>query len=435
MMNVAHGVGTRSDLPVPAELAGAAAGAVLVGSFVVLAMLWQQPRLAGAVAGRDLAGPIGGLLDSTLLRAAARILATSIVMVVCVIGFAGPIEPDRNIAPWLLYVNFWAGLMLLSLVLGPLWHVLNPLRAIHGALAWILQVEPSRGIREVPAWLGLWPAAVSLAAFAWIELASSHASDPRLVATFICVYSGLHVTAATIFGSRWFEQGDGFEVYSSLLGSLAPIGRRSDGHLVARNPMDGLEAITPRPGLVGVVVVLVGTTAFDGLSRSTLWSDNVPTTPLWATAGLAVVIAVVAALYLAGTWRRDPIRVAGRLSIPTAFAHTLVPIAAGYAIAHYFSLVVFDGQKAFILASDPMDSGANLIGTADWTIDYTVVSTVTIAIVQLAVIVLGHVAAAVAAHERSLRLFPPRLALRIQYPMLASMVALTCGAVILVLAP
>ena len=134
-----------------------------------------------------------------------------------------------------------------------------------------------------------------------------------------------------------------------------------------------------------------------------------------------------------GTFRSSrPARAAGSGRSP--FAPTLAPIAAGYAIAHYFSLLVFDGQQAIILASDPMGTGVDLLGTGARAIDYTVVSAGSIALVQLGGIVLGHLVAAVSAHDQAHRLFPARVALRTQYPMLGAMVALTVGAVGLVFA-
>ncbi|MDN5914339.1 MAG: hypothetical protein L0I76_04410 [Pseudonocardia sp.] len=435
MTVLAHGVGTRGDLPVPVELAAAAAGVVLVGTFALLGVLWRTPRLRGADGGSALPRRLAAVLDSRAVRRTLRAVVTLLALAVVGIGFAGPSETPDNLAPWAFYVTFWVGLVPASLLFGPVWRVLNPLRMLHAGLARVLRVDPERGIRDLPHRVGLWPAALSLAAFGWLELVYPEPSDPRIVASFLTGYAVVHLVAATVFGSHWFGRGDGFEVWSGLLGALAPIGRRRDGRLVVRNPLDGLDALRPEPGLVAVVLVLVGTTAFDGLSRSALWSGAVPDSPVWGTVGLAGVTAVVVALYLLGTWRPEPARRSERAPIPVAFAHTIVPIAAGYAVAHYFSLFVFDGQLPFVLASDPFGTGADLFGTAGRAVDYTLVGVGAIAAVQLAAIVLGHVAAAVAAHERAVRLFPPRVALRIQYPMLASMVVLTCGAVALVLAP
>jgi hypothetical protein len=118
-----------------------------------------------------------------------------------------------------------------------------------------------------------------------------------------------------------------------------------------------------------------------------------------------------------------------------AFAHTLVPIAAGYALAHYFSLLVFDGQQTLILASDPFASGLDLLGTAKASIDYSVVSTLTIATVQVTAILLGHLVAAVGAHDRAVRLLAGNTAVHTQYLLVAAMIVLTMGAVGLVFAP
>jgi hypothetical protein len=186
--------------------------------------------------------------------------------------------------------------------------------------------------------------------------------------------------------------------------------------------------------------VLIGTTAYDGLSRTSWWQLTMPTGTVFATLGLSFAMALIGLVFLLGTWSlvapgpapaRGPDSGAPR---PGVFAHTLVPIAAGYAIAHYFSLLVFDGQQTLILAGDPFHRGADLLGLAGHSIDYTVLSTSTIAAVQVTAIVLGHLVAAVGAHDRAVRLLPAGSAVRTQYPLLAAMVALTMGAVGLVFA-
>jgi hypothetical protein len=69
-----------------------------------------------------------------------------------------------------------------------------------------------------------------------------------------------------------------------------------------------------------------------------------------------------------------------------------VPIAAGYAVAHYFSLLLLDGQAPWILASNPFaQPGVDLFGTYGRAVDYTAVSTRTIANVQVSSIVVAHV--------------------------------------------
>jgi hypothetical protein len=441
-MFLAHGVGTRSDLPLPVPLAAIGAGLILVISFAVLAVLWRGPRLS-----RDAGIPLPQMLtrvaDADGTRLLLQAVTLAVGLLVCVIGFLGPADLTRNLAPWAFFVTFWVGLVPASLLLGPVWRVLNPLRLVHAALAATLRVDPDHGVRSLPEAVGYWPAAASLAGYGWFELVYPRHAQPIPTATFITLYAVVHVSAAVVFGRRWFERGDGFEVYSTLLGTLAPLARRHRGRaLVLRNPLHGMDAMPCGPGLVGVVVALVGTTAYDGLSRTSWWWRTLPPGRLVNNAGLICSMLLIALIFLLGTRSLTTPRVvtsgpgtAGGGPRPSAFAHTLVPIAAGYAIAHYFSLLVFDGQQTLILASDPFASGLNLLGTAKGSIDYSVISTSTIAIVQVTAIVLGHLVAAVGAHDRAVRLLPTKTAIRTQYPLVAAMVALTTAAIGLVFAP
>jgi hypothetical protein len=430
-MVLAHGVGTRSDLPVPVGLAAAAAGASLVISFVVLAVLWRRQRRAGE--GAPLPRVVAAVLDGAPVRTALQVTTLFVAAVVILAGLAGLADPAVNLAPWAFYVTFWVGLVPASLLFGPVWRVLNPLRLLHRWLTGTVPVDADRGVLPLPVGVGYWPAAVSLAVFAWFELVFPARAEPAAVAVFLLAYGTVHLSAAVLFGRRWFDRGDGFEVYSALIGALAPLGRRGDGRLVVRNPLDGLAAVPLGPGLVAVVVTLLGSTAYDGLSRTQWWNSVVPPGVATASAGLVVAFVLIGVVYGVGTF--SVVSTGARSGVgPVAFAPTLAPIAAGYAIAHYFSLLVFDGQQAIILASDPMGTGIDLLGTGARVIDYTVVSAGSIALVQLGGIVLGHLVAAVSAHDQAHRLFPTRVALRTQYPMLVAMVALTVGAVGLVFA-
>lgn len=433
-MLLAHGVGTRTDLPVPTWLAASAGGLAVLISFGALTLLWRKPVLGGDAAGWPIPRPIATVLDSTALRLGLRGAATLLSAAVGLIGFFGPQSIHRNLTPWAFYVTFWVGIVPASLSLGPVWRILNPLRMVHAALARLLRLDPQRGLYALPERLGYWPAAASLAAFTYLELVVPERSQPDVVARFILFYAVVHTTAALVFGQRWFSRGDGFEVYSTLLGSLAPLGRRRDGRIVLRSPVDGLETIQPAPGLVAVVVTLVGSTAYDGLSRTSFWQSAIPAGLTAGTVGLACSILLIATVYLLGTWR---VVVPGQRDAPTptTFAHTIVPIAAGYAIAHYFSLLIFDGQQTVILASDPLGRGTDLFGTAHDVINYTLVSTTAIALVQILAIVTGHLIATVSAHDRTMQVLPAAIAVRTQYPLLAVMVTLTIGAVTLVFAP
>jgi len=209
---------------------------------------------------------------------------------------------------------------------------------------------------------------------------------------------------------------------------------------VLRNPLAGLAGLKAEPGLVAVVCVLLGSTAFDGLSRTQGWNNLIIDAgplqnALLGTVGLLLMIAVVAVTFEVATRasqrfrRRDD---AGE-RLDRRFVHSLVPILIGYTVAHYFSLLVFQGQAGYILASDPLDAGWDLFGTADWKVNFLLVSTATIALIQVGAIVTGHVLGVVVAHDRAMATFRGRNKIRGQYLLLTTMVFYTlCGIALLV---
>jgi hypothetical protein len=115
---------------------------------------------------------------------------------------------------------------------------------------------------------------------------------------------------------------------------------------------------------------------------------------------------------------------AGRLA--NEFVHSLVPIALAYVAAHYFTLLLFQGQAMAFLVSDPLGDGSDIFGTADSQIDYTLIGGEATWYFQVAFVVIGHVAALTLAHDRALALYDDaKQAVRSQYWMLAVMVGFT----------
>jgi hypothetical protein len=423
---LAHGLGGRSDLPLPPGYAVAGAALAVIASFVVLGLLWRKPKLS-ADAGRPLPRGVSRVLDSNALRLVAQSAALLLSVAVLAVAFFGPADTGTNLAPWALYITFWCGLVPLSVLFGPVWKVANPLRLLHRGLSRVLPGSP----RPLPAGLGYWPAALWLAGFVWLELVAPGRGDPRTVGALIVAYGVVNLAAAQVYGRAWFARGDGFEVYSTLFGRLSPLGRRArDGAPVVRNPLSGLVGIRPEPGLVAVAVVLVGATAFDGLTRTRAWSGSVDPNSLSAgTLGLAGAIGFVATIYVLALRATAELAAGDRRAMPGIFAPTLVPIALGYTVAHYFSFFLLEGQVTYILASDPFRTGADLFGTAGNRIDYTLVGPTLVAVVQVSAIVVGHVLGTVAAHDKAVALFRPAVERRAQLPVLAVMVVLTCTGV------
>jgi hypothetical protein len=421
---LAHGVGSRSDLPLPVWLFAYGAGFALVISFVALRVLWPRPRFAAAAAGRDL--PSALQLVRPVVDVVLRVVGLALFGVVVYAAGWGNESGVSNISPYAVCIVFWVGVPALVALMGDVWSALNPFDTI----ARLMRLPEKTGRRDP----GQWTAALMLLSFVWLELAYHlHCGDPRSLATWLIGYSAAAVIGAALWGRRWLRHGEGFAALFGLLALLSPFFRDPEtGRLRARMPFSGLSTLAVRPGTMALVFVALGSTSFDGFTRSTIWNDIASDRTGWSativsTVGLLFMIAVVALAYLAAT--RVTARIVGQEPIATAerFIASLVPIILAYAFAHYFSLFVFDGQNALALASDPFGRGWDLFGTIDETVDYRAVSTRTIAYVQVGAIVLGHVVGVVAAHDRAVESYERRVVERSQYPLLAVMVLYTVG--------
>ena len=436
-ISLAHGIGGAKDLPVSPELAIAGAVAALTVSFTVLAVAWRQPRYDEATSGRPAPAWLARLVDSTSFRVALRVLG---VVVFAYAGVAAVLGKDLLTNPvfGMFYVWWWVGLVPLSLLLGPVWKAISPVRTINLAFARLSGSDPDHGLYDYPARLGYWPAAVGLFAFVWLELVYPYSTQLGPVRLWGAVYVAVMLLGGALFGSTFYSRADPFEVYSSLVAKLSLWGRRGD-LLVVRSPLANLDTVPVRPGLVAVVAVLFGSTAFDSFKDSTPWvkfvqGTDVSTNLLNNLALLAFCVTV--GLVFAGscvlTGVVDDVR---RGDLPNQFAHSLVPIIVGYVVAHYLTYLVEVGQQTLIQASDPLGNGSNLLGTADWSVNYWLSYHPTLlATTKVVAVVLGHVVAVVAAHDRAMRILPKRHQLTGQLPLLFAMIAFTVGGLYLLFA-
>ncbi|MFF0557203.1 hypothetical protein [Streptomyces sp. NPDC004266] len=413
-------MGSRHDLPLSPFYAYAGAFTALLFSFLALGLLWSSSRFRGDLSGRPLPAVLQRTADAPATRGALRLLGAATALVFLLHLLLGPDDPDRNPAPGALYVLLWVGLVPASLLLGPVWRLLNPLRALHA-------LHPPRKPRPLPATLGIRPAAAGLLLFTWLELVAPDNTSTTTLLIALAAHTAVQLLGAARHGDRWFAHADPFEVYSSLLALLSPLGRRADGRLVLRSPFHGLDATPQTPGLVATVCVLLGSTAYDGLSDNPRWITTLQTSPLGpvptATLGLLAAVALAATCYglCAGALRlMNP----GLTTPLTSFAHSLLPIALGYLVAHYFSLLVTEGTRTVILAggTDNAPSPAPPLGPGG------------LAALQVLAIVTGHVLGVVAAHDRSVRLLPPARAVAGQLPLFALMIAYTLGGIGLLIA-
>ena len=436
----AHGIVGKRDIPIPDYVFGWAAGVVLVLSFVGLAVLWPKPILQPEPARRLCWFP--GLLVDIVCGS----IGVALFVVVVYAGFAGVQVGTANLEPTFVYVTFWVGLAFASLLFGNVFGAFNPWRALARAVARVAKTVRRGSLPEpvaYPRWLGRWPAALGILCFAWLELVYSNKDDPSTLSVLALAYAAIQLVGMSIYGiGAWTDRADAFAVYFGLFARVSAFERRGDA-LYVRAPLSSLFRLEMLPGTVALLCVMIGSTSFDGFSNGIIWSDVAPELQkffvddlgaslntgleLAFTVGLLFMILFVFGIYrlgVAGMRLYDPNR--SWLVLARRFAISLVPISLAYVIAHYFSLLAYQGQAMAALASDPLGHGSDLFGTATVGINYNVVSASGIWYVQVAALVIGHVAGLMVAHERAVGDYPDtRTAGRSQLWMLGVMVVFT----------
>jgi hypothetical protein len=442
---VAHGIGGVRDLPIPITYFFVGAVIVLVVTFVALGALWHSPLLARHSDGRPLPDAVQTVLLSRALRVLLGAISIGFLVLVLATAFFGSSLELLNFAPTFILIIFWLGLPLLSVVLGDVWRVLSPWRALADATVWVIERTGStaKPLLDPTERLGRYPAALALFAFVTLELAHPRPSYPRTIGVAAALYSYWVLAGMAVFGrDTWTRSAEGFAVAFSLLARMAPFAIR-DGAVVVRWPVTGLAGADHVRGTLVFVAVMLGSTSFDGFTRSRFWQDLISDVrtaladePVWlidlattfvSIGGLVAFVAAVVLTYLAAaTGARRLVR-APRSLVPELVL-SLVPIAFAYVVAHYFNYFAIQSGFIIPLLSDPFGKGWDLFGTVDYAPNLNPLAPETVWYVQVATLALGHAAGLAIAHDRAVSLFERRSdALRSQYPMLGLMVLYTLG--------
>ncbi len=436
----AHGIVGKADLPIPVWLFSWTAAIVLVVSFVALSTLWRSPQLQDQRVRRLIALPAA-------LEWLACLVGVGLFALVIYSGFNGAQVANANFSVTFIYVIFWVGLPVASVLFGDVFRAFSPWRSCARVL--VALTTRLRGAQRhspplaYPEWLGNWPAVAAIIGFAWLELVYVERDHPSTLAALSLGYFIVMLAGMVLFGvEEWGGSADGFGVYFGLLARLSAFTRGKDRAIYVRRPLSGITDLPLRAGTVVLICALVGTTTFDGFSNGGIWRNNEPSiqnmfsdlglssTPaqeLAYSVGLVLCVLLILAVYRVGILGVSGVSERyNSHALWRSFAHTLVPIAFAYVVAHYFSLLLWQSQAMAYLISDPLGNGSNLLGTSGYQIDYHVISYADIWYVQVAALVAGHVGGLALAHDRALVLYKdPEEAVRSQYWMLAVMVAFT----------
>jgi hypothetical protein len=436
---LAHGLGGSGDLPVPYLYSMVGAAWALTFTFALVAFAWRKPRFDPQKPGRALPAGLTRFVDARGTRWALAAVALAFALWVLVAGIFGP-QTQNNALLGVFYVLLWVGLVAVSLLFGPVWRVISPVRTVYLLLRRITPQRLHRPRLAYPESWGYRPAAVGLFAFVWMELASPNSASLLWVKTWLLIYVVVLLGGALLCGQRWLARADPFGVYSMAVSRLSPFRRRPDsGQVVFGSPFDHLLSLPVRPGVVAVLSVLLGSTAFDSYSSSPTWrgfadalgraAHGVPSavsSSALRTAGLIVFISVVALTFSLAARATGGVDRDQRRALPGQMAHSLIPIVVGYIFAHYLTYLVERGQAAVIALGDPLGRGWDLLGLAHLHVAYVLsLHPSILAGIKVTCVVTGHIVAVIAAHDKALRILPKGHQLTGQLTMMLVMVGYT----------
>jgi hypothetical protein len=443
----AHALVGRQDLPVPAWLFAWGASLVLIVSFALLSVAWTRAQLQQED-WRPVPGWISTAAVGPVTQLACGLIGVGLFVLVLYAGFRGIEDPTQNFAIVFVFYTWWLGMVVVSVLLGDVFRAFNPWRAIGRVISGGFRLVAGQSAPtpfSYPDALGRWPAVIGVLLFVWLELIAGGGTSPtpEEVAIGTVIYSVITFLGMALFGvEEWIARGESFNAYFGMFSRLAVFEVR-DGRLGRRRLLSGAAQWAAVPGAAALVLASIAVTSFDGaqegaLSGSITWTFerinelgfSLPDSYRIAnTIWLLIVLAGVAALYWLGVRGMHTVRGSPRMrELGRSFAHTLIPIALAYIVAHYFSAFLYQEQAQFTyILSDPLGRGSDLFGTAGGGIDYGIVSSNTVWYVQVGALVVGHVTALTLAHDRALAVYDNlREASRSQYFMLAVMVAFTC---------
>ena len=445
-MILLHGFGQRYDLPISLALYLYAAAGVVVISFV-LVYLFAGDQV-GAKAIHYPRRPVPALVPiarSRWPRLVGGIIGIAGLLAIVITGlFGSNNHPELNPAEYLTWVYFWAGLVILSGLVGNLWYFVNPWAAIYDAVSKLVRLQPIWKLPNV----GVWPATAAYFAFACLELTTGMANRPWLVAVLALVYSVVTLAGMFLFGrDEWLEHCEGLTVLFNIIGRFGPVEAERDETgritMVYLRPwgVGLLKPISAGWDRVVFVILMLSTLAFDGIIALRQWQDfTVALEPIWLPMGpfgfffvrtLGLVLLTVTFLLVFITFMELVIFL-GKRNVDVnatiaAFALTLVPIALVYNAAHNYTYLVLQSQALIPLLNDPLAKGWHLLpALAAFKPNFALAQASTVWYAQVVLIVLGHVIAVYLAHLRAGERFrTAQRALLSQYPMLLLMVMYT----------
>lgn len=421
----AHAFGIQYTLPIPLWMYLWGGGVVVAISFLLIGYFLKFSKKGSEKIGLNISQNL--LLKFFrwgLVQTFFKSLSLVIFSLTILAGFMGSPEPASNFTTVFFWILFYLGFIYLSALVGNFWIVVNPWR--------ILTPNFSPKL-NYPSSLGYYPALLFYFLLIWLELLSNGIGvNPPSLAGILIFYTGINFLGSIIFGKEnWFKYGEFFSALFELFSKISPIQKKENKFYLQIPFSKLLEERVNHFSLVIFILFSLSSTAFDGFRSTSWWLKLVYLlgggqiiSSLMLGASLVLFLSLyLSAIYLMKLLVKTKLAV---FDLASKFAYSLLPIALVYNLAHYYSLLLIQGQSIISLVSDPLNRGWNLFGSSDYVINIGIIGAKFIWNSQVLLIISGHIVAVFLAHSIALRLYKDRKSSLVsQLPMLTLMVFYT----------
>jgi hypothetical protein len=437
----AHAFGKLYNLPVPFWLYLYGGAATIIVSFLIIGYFFNKTKSGFSYPTINLSkSEFLAIFISSEFKIIWKIITLILFILAIISGLIGSESSYQNFNMTFFWITFLLGFTYLTAILGNFYSAINPWKTLVEVFEGLTK-QNLKGVINYPKKLAYWPALIFYTFLIWVELLGE--ATPFTLSTMLVGYSVISFLGIYLFGKNtYFKYADIFEVFFKLISKIAPI-EVTGNKLYLRPPFIGLlKTDVSHFSLLVFILFMLSSTAFDGFRETTPWvklyvnNFNELLNPIFGANSslvfqnigiwLTLLFFLVIYLFLIALTK---IITGSKLSInklALMFGYSLVPIAFVYNFAHYYTLLLTQGQEIIRLISDPFGFGWNLFATSDYLVDLSFIDANITWHTQVATILIGHIAGVLLAHITALRVFPDqKQALISQIPMLILMVIYT----------
>lgn len=426
----AHAFGQLYNLPIPFWMYLYGGAVAIVVSFLIIGYFTSKSTKT-SFPKKELLNNFSKFITNNNFLNAAKLISVGLFFLTVISGFIGVNNAYLNFNMTFFWIVFLLGMTYTTAIVGNIYSIINPWK---GLVEWFEKSQGSsiKGFVKYPKSLAYYPAFLFYFLFIWIELNGQ--TTPFTLSLVLFVYTLINILSVSIFGKdAWFKYGEFFSVFFNLISKISPF-KYEDGKIFLRPPFVGLlEESCSHFSLLLFILFMLSSTAFDGFRETLPWVRFIWTyinqpQGITTIVGLLLspVIFLILYLLLIAIAKQVTKSSLSVLELTLRFAYSLIPIALVYNAAHYYTLILSEGQRFFSLISDPFGFGWDLFGTTNFYPDLSIIDANFTWHSQVGLILLGHIAGVYLAHMIALKIFPSRkLALLSQLPMLILMVVYT----------